>query len=285
MSLNLSGLHTLIVRTHNRHKGPVRRSGWHHGHIAEQVTGCRIISTGFMVFLTDWEHVGEELQRTLSNPPPQRRCELLPRILQEWHSTNVRQYLSWDSAVISRERINKLEQVALCARQLSNALKQIDDEDRRHIAGQMAIDPGKISPTDFSDRQTRLGQEVDYLDKIGAIRPNRFFEGLISRGQPSKLAPYFILRDAAAIFEWLTDTMATRQVDRIRGTETGPFFRFASILWRVVYAKGGAGLPAAMKNWAAARSKYNEEYPLMAFIAMRHPTWGVLGPNDPILSM
>jgi hypothetical protein len=114
----------------------------------------------------------------------------------------------------------------------------------------MTIAKGKsffdVSPTEFSDQQARLSQEVDYLAKLGAITPKKFLQQ--SRGRPRKIAEYKVLQDAAAIFEWLTDTKATRVVDRIEGIDIGLFFRFASILWPVIFRKGVAGLSAAMKN-------------------------------------
>jgi len=127
--------------------------------------------------------------------------------------------------------------------------------------------------TEFSDQRARLTQEVDYLVKLGAITPNEHLQQ--SSGQPRNIVAYKVMLDAAAMFEWLTGTQPTREVDRIEGTETGPFFQFASILWPAVFRKGVAGLPAAMKNWATARSEHNEQSALIANINLRHPTWGV----------
>jgi hypothetical protein len=92
-----------------------------------------------------------------------------------------------------------------------------------------------VSPAEFSDQQARLSQEVDYLAKLGAITPKKSLQ--LSRGRPRNTIAYKVLLDAAAIFEWLTDIHATREVDRIEGTETGSFFHFASILWPVVFRK------------------------------------------------
>jgi hypothetical protein len=227
--------------------------------------------------LPDWKQVAEALERTFRKPPPQQRKELLPRILEEWGRTDLRRHLSRESRAIIRERIKRLEKIKSRARQLSDLLNEIDKMDQRNILAQMIIAEGRrpenVSRTEFSDRTARLSQEVDYLAKLGGIKLPKHW--LVSRGHPPNIAAYQVLQDAAAIFEWLTDTRATRVVDRIKETETGPFFRFASILWPVVFRKGVAGLPAAMKNWAAWRSKYNEQSALIANIAMRYPTWGV----------
>jgi hypothetical protein len=208
----------------------------------------------FMGQLPVWKQVAEALERTFPKPLPQKRCELLPRILDEWGRTDLRRHLSRESREIIRERIKRLKRVKARACRLSDALSEIDKLDQRTILVQMIIAEGRrlenVSRTEFSDRQA-------------------------PRGHPRNIAAYQVLQDAAAIFEWLTDARATRAVDRIKAIETGPFFRFASILWPVVFKKGVAGLSAAIKNWAAARSKYNERSALIANIAMRYPTWGV----------
>jgi hypothetical protein len=230
-----------------------------------------------MAYVPDWKQVAEALERDLPKPLSRHRCELLPRILQEWGRTDLHEHRSRESRAIIRKRIERLEKVKLSARQLLNALKKLDKRDQTTLLMKMTIAEGKSfwspSPTEFSDQQARLRQELDYLAKLGAITPEEFFQ--ISRGQPRNIAAYKVLQDAAAIFEWLTDTEATREVDRDEGTETGPFFQFASILWSAVFRKGVAGLPAAMKNWAAGRSKYDEASALIGNIALRYPTWRV----------
>ena len=118
-----------------------------------------------------------------------------------------------------------------------------------------------------------LNQRSDYLAKLATIKPTEFWK--FTRGQPRNVPAYLVLQDAAEIFEWLTRIKATREVSRDNGTETGPFFQFASILWPTIFGNGVAGLPAAIKNWAKWRSAYNEQSALIANLARRHPTWGI----------
>jgi hypothetical protein len=94
--------------------------------------------------------------------------------------------------------------------------------------------------------------------------------------RPPTITANHVLQDAAAIFEWLTKTVATRETDRDTHSEKkSAFFRFASILWPVVFRKGTAGLPSAIKNWAGWRKEFGEHSPLIKNIALRHPTWGI----------
>ena len=113
----------------------------------------------------------------------------------------------------------------------------------------------------------RLDEERDFLTKLAAIR-----EIWKPRpGKPRNYAAGIVLQDAAAIFERFTGTKAGRVVDVSCGKETGPFFKFASALWPVMFGKGVQGLPAAMKNWA----RHGAKSPLIENIALRHPTWRV----------
>jgi hypothetical protein len=225
--------------------------------------------------------LSDELMTAVTNSLPKRLCnrrlELLPRILQEWSRTDLPKLLSMELGAITLERIKKLENVKKSARQLLDALEQVGKPDRRRILVLMAVVAERrrwedLSRAEWTSRTTRLDEEHNFLAKLSAIAPRASFKAR-QRGQPPNYRAYLFLQDAAAIFEWVTCTEATREVSRDDGTEISPFFRFASTLWVAVF--GAAGLPAAMKNWASGRSQYDERSALVANIDLRHPTWGI----------
>jgi hypothetical protein len=86
-----------------------------------------------MAYVPDWKQVAEELVRILPKPLAPHRCELLPRILNEWARTDLRQHLSRESPAIIRKRIKRLEKVKSSAQQLSDALKKLDKRDQQHF--------------------------------------------------------------------------------------------------------------------------------------------------------
>jgi hypothetical protein len=223
-----------------------------------------------------------EFARTVADSLPKsvcsRRLKLLPEILQEWSRTDLQRHLSMGSPAIRRAaRIKKLETVKKCARRLLEAMQAVDEKGRTDILVQMIIAEGRrredASRAEVTNRITRLEEERDFLAKLSAIAPRESWKP--RRGQPRNIRAYLVLQDAAAIFEWLTGKKAYRAVNHNNGTEAGPFFRFASTLWPVIFGKGVAGLPAAMKNWASARSLYDEQSALLGNMAGRHPSWGV----------
>jgi hypothetical protein len=183
--------------------------------------------------------------------------------------------LSRESQSIKGDQINKLEVVRECARRLQEALKAIGDNGRTALLAQMTSGSGSLDKgrSEFKAIAARLEQESDFLEKLVAIDPREFWKP--KRGRPRNLPAYFVLQDAAALFEWLSGIMATREVSRDDGTETGPFFHFASILWPTIFGNGVVGLPAAMKNWARYRKQFDERSALIANVALRHPAWGL----------
>jgi hypothetical protein len=217
--------------------------------------------------------VADSLPKTVCS----RRLKLLPQILQEWNRTDLQRHLSMEPPAIRRARIKKLEAVKKCARRLLESMEAVDKTGRTTILVQMIVAEGRrpedVSRAEVANRITRLKEERDFLAKLSAIAPRESWKP--RRGQPRNIPAYLVLQDAAAIFEWLTGKKATREVNRDDGTEVGPFFRFASTLWPEVFGKGVAGLPAAMKNWASWRSRYDEQSALLGNMNFRHPSWGV----------
>jgi hypothetical protein len=116
----------------------------------------------------------------------------------------------------------------------------------------------------------RVDEESNFLAKLAAIAPEGWWK--LGPGQPRNFAAYLVLYDAAAIFRWYSGKKAARGVHRVSGNETGPFFRFVSVVWPAVFGRGIQGLPAAMNNWADAGSKHSA---VVANIDLRHRAWGV----------
>jgi hypothetical protein len=162
-----------------------------------------------------------------------------------------------------------------------NTLNKVDEPGRTAIAAQMIIaERGQfrgVNPTEFATRIERVNEESEFLANLAAIAPDEYWQPTSSR-RPRNIPAYLVLRDAAAIYQWLTGRAAEREVGRSSRRDTGPFFRFASTLWPAVFGEGTAGLSNAMKNWASAKKRFRERSPLIINIAMRHPTWGIFEP-------
>jgi hypothetical protein len=211
---------------------------------------------------------------SLPEPVCERRRQLLPRILREWLCSDLSWYLSMESRSKQRGRLKKVEIVKRHARKLSQALDAVDALGRARLVHEMLDVEGRgienISRAEWSNMRKWLDDEPEFLVKLARPRKSS-----LGPGQPRNISAYLVLQDAAEIFKWFTGTEATRQVDRSNSTETGPFFRFASVLWPIIFEKDTQGLPAAMKNWAHWRSRYDEQSRLIDNIGFRHPTWGV----------
>jgi hypothetical protein len=205
---------------------------------------------------------------SLGNAVDIGRRELLPRILAEWVRTDLREHLRVRNE-ITPERRKRVKTVGKCAQKLLEALGAIDVQDRYGIAFKMRTERGS---TEIDGMVKRIEDEGRFLTPLAEAALQTWKRG---PGQPRNIRAYLVMKDIAAIFEWLTNIEATRQVDRISGVEAGPFWQFAAAIWPVVFGEADDGLPAAMKNWSSYRKRYGERSALIANIAMRHPTWGI----------
>lgn len=230
--------------------------------------------------MTNWAKVARELERGLPKSRNKRRCRLLPKILRDWSQTDLHEHLLLKSRTEIRAKIKKLETVKKNALQLRNALNEVDEAGLADIVFQMAIaerggsyTPGMLGKT-FAKQIDRLREELEFLAKLAAIAPDKYWQ---LTPEQRVTSAYLVLKDAAAIYEWLTGRRATREVDRDDHFEKGPFFHFVETLWPVVFRESAPGLENAMKNWASARSRFRERSPVLFNINSRHPTWGISG--------
>jgi hypothetical protein len=162
------------------------------------------------------------------------------------------------------------------ARQL-NAVEAVAEDDLDLIALEIGRGDKSIPSSERHGHFIRkFIEERDFLNHLRAAAESLTNQLKRGRGQPRNLLAYLVLKDIAAIFEWLTGLQARREVDRKDGHDTGAFYHFCEAIWLPVFGVGLDGLPAAMKNWAVARRKYNEKSALIANIAMRNPPWRVL---------
>jgi hypothetical protein len=217
-----------------------------------------------------------EIEKTLDLELSSSRRELLKRILLEWGCTDLVEHLSREPRAITKKRIDRLEQVKTHARELSKALSALEDEDLDSLVWRGHY----VNKTEYQSQRERLGEVSQFIADLDSIKPEVFWP--LEGSRPPTISAYLVLQDAAAIFEWLTETRATREVDRETHSEqNSPFFRFASILWPNVFGKGTAGLPSAIKNWSTWRKEFGERSGLIANLAMRHPTWGISKREEP----
>ena len=221
-----------------------------------------------------------EIAKSLPTPRSERHSELLPLVLREWEH-ELQEHLSRDSAATIRHRVRALESIKTKAGQLSKALDAIDEHGRLSIVAEMVDERRRLESVtrgfnararDFSDQNKRLKEARDYLAQLAAISPKTYWN--TGRGRPRNLTAYLILRDAAAIYEWFSGKKAARGVDRTDKKESGPFFRFASTLWPIIFEKGGPGLPAAMKNWAMGVGNIASVLHI-ANLAMHNSSWRI----------
>src|SRR5262245_12509241 len=227
----------------------------------------------------------ELIKASLPAGSDQRRLELLPLILAEWLVHHLPEHLSRESRATVRKRFAPLPKVGKRANELRQALDAIDQVGRFWIAHEMSRqqEGDLFSREKVTEMEERLMQESDFLTNLAAAT-TKLMEKKPPSGSPN-IHAYLVMMDLAAIFEWLTDRKPTREIDRDRRKETGPFWDFVSAVWPLVFGKGLSGLPSALKNWAKLRSLHGEASQLLRNIATQHPRWGVFNTSSTVAPM
>jgi hypothetical protein len=215
------------------------------------------------------ERAVEQIRASLRAGIDQRRLDLLPRVLNHWSVTDLLEHLSQEDRATLRRRYDQLKEIGKCANNLRKALGAIDQRGISWIAQEIEEEgsppfPSTASWERLAEIKDRLKQEDDFLRKLAAapVRLIEELDGSLSGRRPRNIRAYLVMKDLAAIFEWLTGRKAAREVDRIDHSETGPFFRFAQSIWPVVFGNS-RGLKAAVKNFATARKLYQEHSPFL----------------------
>jgi hypothetical protein len=223
------------------------------------------------------ERAVEQIRASLPKGIDQRRLDLLPRVLNEWSRTDLREHLSRESRATVRERYDQLSKIGTRANDLRQALEAIDQRGKSWIAQEIGREEGtplfSVSRERVAEMKERLKDEDDFLRKLSAatVRLIDELDESLSGRRPRNIRAYLVMLDLVAIFEWLTGRKATREVDRDLGKDTGPFWDFAAAAWPHVFGQGRYGLSAAMKNWKKWHSLYGEESPFIRNMAMKHP--------------
>ena len=208
---------------------------------------------------------------------PHRLC-LLPRVLREWVEVDLTEYASRDAFRASTpRRADRYQRVARRSKELLNAIDAvIEADDLGLIAGELGRADESIPMREkYGHFSQKLMDHRDFLNHLQTAvesAQNRLKKG---PGQPRNTTVYLVLLDLAAIFKWVTGIKARREVDRIEGVETGPFYHFCEAIWPLVFRSGTDGLPAAMKNWASGHQRYHDTSALLANIDLRYPSWRV----------
>jgi hypothetical protein len=210
-------------------------------------------------------------------PNPHRLC-LFPQVLNEWARTELVEYASLKALrASSLKEVARYARVSRSAKDLVDAIDAlIEGNDLVVIEHEMARAAGSIVTR---ERRGHLSRKViehrDFLNHLRTAVDSLQHRLKKGPGQPRNTVAYLVLLDLAAIFSWLTGTEAKREVDRMRGCETGAFYHFCAAVWPLVFHSETHGLPAAMKNWAFAHQEYEESSALLANIDLRHSSWGV----------
>ena len=203
---------------------------------------------------------------------------LLAKILEEWGRVDLVKHLSRQRPEQTRQLQRRILTAAENAKALVEALRNLGDLGRVMIGMQMAELESSGEYDEIQRYVGRLEEETPYLEKLSEAAANLGARCTPPRLRHSSAIGYLVLQDLAAIFKYATGATAERRVrgedHPEAGREYGPFWALVSTAWPMIFGSR-AGLSAAFKRWAAARTKYGEQSPVIANIHMRHREWQI----------
>jgi hypothetical protein len=152
-------------------------------------------------------------------------------------------------------RADRYRRVARTSKELLNAIDAvIEADDLGLIAGELGRADESIPMREkYGHFSQKLMDHRDFLNHLQTAvesAQNRLKKG---PGQPRNTTVYLVLLDLAAIFRWVTGIKARREVDRVEGSETGPFYHFCEAIWPLVFRNGtDAGSDEELGFWSSA---------------------------------
>ena len=128
----------------------------------------------------------------------------------------------------------------------------------------------------WREEASNAQSKIDELKSVLAAwnaNGTRYLRILKSKaGQPRNLTADLTLLDLAEIYNWATGIEPTRIVDRDTGEETGGFYNFSAVLWRILFGNE-KGLDSAMKRWE--KHKDTEKSAVISNMRLRTASWGL----------
>ena len=178
------------------------------------------------------------------------RLKRLPEALYRWYQTELIEHLGFGPNSEDRDILHKANRLIRSANEIGNLIATPHGDKLRDIIGNKGWEVAGINPTsvDLAASEARLDDLMRFLAEIEKALNEYVFKQKRIRGRPRNFVPLLILLDIAELYGWVTGSTPTRQYDSPKSTETGPFYHFASAIWRVVFGNTH-GLKSAMRSW------------------------------------
>ena len=183
------------------------------------------------------------------------RQKLLAEMLHSWSENELGEYAGYADRSKDRPVSKKLlDDIHKTATTLETLMQQAVAAGDIEYLG-LILKPRRGDST-ISD----LVQAVEVIRDASGKAAGSLARG---RGQPQNIIAHLVMGDIANIYEWLYQKKAARVFDWERDKETGPFWRFASIIWGEVFGAEIKGLSAAAKAFTAKKNKSYRASPVV----------------------
>src|SRR4029450_7881833 len=137
------------------------------------------------------------------------RRSLLPRIFREWSRIDLEEHLRRSTPKQARAKRQRIDKVRKRARELVQALSQVESDGRFVIAGQLletggGLRSGLLGHEDSCEADRRLTEAQKRVEQLAQAATEASSAFVPPPKRHNTLVRYLVLLDLAAICEWAT---------------------------------------------------------------------------------
>jgi hypothetical protein len=191
-----------------------------------------------------------QIINALPAPKKHSRAVAMPDVLQRWYQVELIEHSNFGRDSEYETNLKQARKLKDLASGINELLSMPEGDQLRDIVYDESWELQGISPTkeEFDNAEAKLNAIIASLSEIEVAADQYIQKQRRSAGRPENIFPILLLRDIAELYGWYTGIEPSRQYAEKYQSEVGPFFTFASAVWRVIFGNT-QGLKSAIRRW------------------------------------
>lgn len=194
----------------------------------------------------------------LPSQTPDAQIKKLPEVLKRWYQTELIEHVGFGPNSEDENLLDKANKLIRSANEIKSLILMPHGNKIRDIIANKKWELAGMNPSreDLIAYDAQLDNLIKLLSEIETALQEYALKHKRVRGRPRNMVPVLIMMDIAELYGWATGNSPSRQYDSPRSTETGPFYHFASTIWKIIFGNK-IGLQSALKSWGKLKDENN----------------------------
>jgi len=178
------------------------------------------------------------------------RADAMPEVLQRWYQVELIEHSGYGRDSEAKALLKQAKRLKEISCEMKELLSLPHGHQLRDILHTESWEARGIWPTkdEFDAEEAKLNGLLEAVSEIEFTAGRYIQRQRRSPGRPANIFPILLLRDIAELYGWVTGLEPSRQYAEKDQSEAGPFFKFASAIWRVIFGNT-QGLRSAIRRW------------------------------------